>query len=84
MSGNQSRDPVYKIDAEEGAWKGLYSLPESAQEKVFTVWRDHLCYTPTQRIPGKLKRLRGEFSGYYQFEVTKDIRMIYAAPSLPV
>ena len=78
MSGSRSRDPVYKIDIEEEAWTGLDSLSESAQEKVFTLWRDYLCYTPTQRIPGKLKRLRGEFSAYYQFEVTKDIRMIYA------
>ena len=44
---------------------------------MLTLWRDHLQHAPTQRIPGKLKRLRGEYKAYYQFDITKDARMIY-------
>jgi mRNA-degrading endonuclease RelE of RelBE toxin-antitoxin system len=78
VSGNlPTAKQAYKIEVEDEAWKGLSSLPQSAQEKVTALWRDHLSHTPTQRIPGKLKALRGEYKGYYQFEITKDARMIY-------
>lgn len=41
------------------------------------LWRDHLQYTPTQRIPGKLKELKGEYKGYYQFDISRSERVIY-------
>lgn len=76
MSG--SREPTYKIEPEDEVWQGLSSLSESAQDKVYTLWRDHLREHPTQRIPGKLKRLRGDYADYYQFDITKSARMIYS------
>ncbi len=52
-------------------------MSTSGQEKVTALWRDHLSHTPTQRILGKLKRLRGAYSDYFQFDITKSQRMIY-------
>jgi len=63
---------------EDEAWQGLSSLPESQQEKVFMLWRDHLAHHPTQRIPGKLKRLKGEYAAFFQFDITQAQRMIYS------
>lgn len=78
MPGNpQTSKGTYKVAVEDEAWEGLSSLPESAQEKVTAFWRDHLQHRPTQRIPGKLKELKGEYKGYYQFDISMNERMIY-------
>ena len=77
MSGSQSNRGTYKVEVEEEAWAGLSSLPTSAQEKVTALWRDHLQHTPTQRIPGKVKELRGEYKGFYQYDISRDARMIW-------
>ena len=78
MPGNPGTKAAYTLEVEERAWQALSCLPESAQDKVFALWRDHLSHTPTQRIPGKLKQLRGDYRDYYQFEITKSQRMIYS------
>ena len=62
---------------EEEAWKGLSSLSEAGQEKVTALWRDHIQHTPKVRIPGKLKELKGDYKGYYQYDITQKDRMIY-------
>lgn len=78
MSGShQTSRETYTVEVEDEAWEGLSSLPLSAQEKVTALWRDHTQYTPTKRIPGKLKELRGVHKGLFQFDITKDKRMIY-------
>ena len=79
MSGSrQTTKPTYKVEVEEEAWEGLSSLPESQQEKVLTLWRDHLGHHPTQRIPGKLKRLKGEYHDFFQYDISQSQRMIYS------
>jgi len=73
----QGTKPAYKVQIEDEAWEGLSSLPESQQDKVFAFNKNHLQHHPTQPIPGHLKRLKGDFSAYFQFEVTQSHRMIY-------
>jgi len=68
----------YKVEVEDEAWTGLASLSKSAQEKVTALWRDHLQHTPKLRIPGKLKELKGEYKGNYQYDISKSERMIYS------
>lgn len=78
MSGSRrATEKPYKLEVEDEAWEGLSSLSESAQEKVLVLWRDHLSRTPAKRIPGKLKALKGEHKGFFQFDITRDQRMIY-------
>ena len=67
----------YRVAPAHEAWKGLASLSESAQERVTALWRDHLQHTPKLRIPGKLKELKGEYKGYYQYDINQRDRMIY-------
>jgi hypothetical protein len=52
------------VQIEDEAWEGLSSLPESQQDKVFAFNKNHLQHHPTQPIPGHLKRLKGDFSGF--------------------
>ena len=76
MSG--SAPEGYRIEWEEEVWGAIEGLPESCQDKIFSLWRDHLCKQPTQRIPGKLKELKGRHKGYYQFDINDKDRMIYS------
>lgn len=78
MSGSPKDDAPYEIIPSEDVWREIEKLPESAQEKIFALWRDQLRHTPTKRIPGKLKELKGEYKGLYQYEVTGSERMVFS------
>lgn len=72
MPGSQQTPKgKYRVELEDEAWEGLKSLSESAQEKVTALNRDHLQHTPKLRIPGKLKELKGDYKGYYQYDISK-------------
>lgn len=75
MSGSAPED--YRVEVEEQVWGALERLPETYQEKITSLWRDHLCKHPTLRIPGKLRGLKGVHKGYYEYEVTDKDRLIY-------
>jgi len=69
---------AYKIKIEDEVWGAIARLPEPFQDKIFCLFRDHLCQQPTQRIPGKLKELKGRHKGFYQFDINDRDRMIYS------
>jgi Txe/YoeB family toxin of Txe-Axe toxin-antitoxin module len=76
MTGSAPEE--YCIKYEDKVWGAIERLPESCQEKVLVLWRDHLRFQPTQTIPGKLKQLKGRHKGYYQFDINDKDRMIYS------
>jgi mRNA-degrading endonuclease RelE of RelBE toxin-antitoxin system len=75
---NGSAADDYQIRVEESVQGAIERLPKAYQNKVFRLWKSHLCKQPTQRIPGKLKELKGRYKGYYQFDINDKDRMIYS------
>lgn len=67
----------YRIEASDEVWDALAKMPEGRADKVFRFWQGHLRHTPTRRIPGIVKELKGEYKGAYQFDVSRELRMIY-------
>lgn len=69
--------PPYQIEIDEDHWQQIESWGEQRLDKFLAFVRDHLSRTPTTPIPGKLKQLRGEYRGHYQFSVDQQRRVIY-------
>jgi mRNA-degrading endonuclease YafQ of YafQ-DinJ toxin-antitoxin module len=64
---------------EEGHWKSIQALPHKAQrENALKFIKEYLPYTPKTLMPnGKLKELRGEHKGIWQFDIDRDYRILY-------
>jgi mRNA-degrading endonuclease RelE of RelBE toxin-antitoxin system len=68
----------YQIVLAEEHWRAIEQLPNDSQrESLLTFLRDHAQHTPTQRIPGKTKMLRGILRGYFQFDIDRSYRLVY-------
>ena len=67
----------YQVQLDDEHWEELRTWDERPLDVLLTFLRDHASQTPTTLIPGKLKRLRGARSGYYQFSVDRRRRLIY-------
>ncbi len=67
----------YTVHIDEEHWRVLESCSERRLEEVLVFLRDHGSRTPTARIPGKLKQLRGRYRGHFQFTIDRDHKGIY-------
>ncbi len=65
------------IEIEDAHWREFESWGERRLDEVLAFLRDHVSRTPSTHVPGKLKQLRGEYRGYYQFSVDRERRVIY-------
>src|SRR6478672_11914635 len=79
VSGNPPEESGvnYKLNIEERVWEALSSLQPGLQERVTAFWRDHLQTHPHHPPVNSVKRLRGEWSHYFQFDVDRSRRMLY-------
>ena len=69
--------PPYEVRIDERQWAEIATWRSNAQQALFEFLRDHAARTPTAPLPPKLKRLRGVYSGLYQFRVDRERRFIY-------
>jgi mRNA-degrading endonuclease YafQ of YafQ-DinJ toxin-antitoxin module len=56
---------------------GLAALQPAHVNNVMAFLRDHARFTPTNLIPGQLKALKGTWRGYYEFRVSRQLRLRY-------
>jgi Txe/YoeB family toxin of Txe-Axe toxin-antitoxin module len=77
MTGSRPQPP-FEVVLDERDWDSLRKLPrESQQNDAFEFLWGHASHTPTVRIPGKLKRLKGEHSDLYQYDIDREYRILY-------
>ena len=69
--------PQYELALDDEHWEILESWGERRLEEVLAFLRDHASRTPTVRIPGKLKQLKEQWRGYYQYTVDNSHKLIY-------
>ncbi|MEX1022018.1 MAG: type II toxin-antitoxin system mRNA interferase toxin, RelE/StbE family [Dehalococcoidia bacterium] len=67
----------YTFETADVFLRGLDSLEPAHLNKVMAFLRDHVRYTPTTLIPGNLKALKGTWKGYYEFHVSRSLRLRY-------
>lgn len=67
----------YDIVLTDDHWEELRGWDDHLVNALMAFIRDHASRTPTTRIPGKLKQLKGAHRGYYQFRVDRQRRFIY-------
>lgn len=68
----------YEIMIDDDIWASIAALPrESQRDNCLKFLWSHASHTPTLRIPGKLKRLRGEHSDLFQYEIDQEYRLLY-------
>ena len=77
MARQESAPPPYTVEIEDAHWNEFASWGERRLDGVLAFLRDHVSHTPTARVPGKLKQLRGEYRGLYQFSVDRQHKVIY-------
>lgn len=66
----------YQVRLDAVHWVTLESWDERRLDEVLVFLRDHASRTPTQRIPRKLKQLRGRYRGFFQYSVDTDHKLI--------
>jgi mRNA-degrading endonuclease RelE of RelBE toxin-antitoxin system len=66
----------YRVAIERGAQRALRSLTPAARSRVNRFIESHLKVTPTGAYPN-VKRLSGAYRDYWQFDVTRGLRLIY-------
>ena len=69
--------PDYEVRLTDEHWDELRGWDDHLVNTLMAFIRDHASRTPTTRIPGRLKMLKGAYHGYYQFRVDRDRRFIY-------
>lgn len=67
----------YEVRLTDNHWDELRGWDDRLVDELMAFIRDHASRTPTTRIPGKLKQLKGEYREYYQFRVDRQRRFIY-------
>ena len=68
----------YEVRLTDDHWDELRRWDDRLVDALMAFIRDHASRTPTTRIPGKLKQLKGVvFRGCYQFRVDQRRRFIY-------
>lgn len=67
----------YSFETADAFTDGLANLQPAHVNKVMAFLRDYARYTPTKPIPGKLKALKGTWRGYYEYHLSKSIRLRY-------
>jgi mRNA-degrading endonuclease RelE of RelBE toxin-antitoxin system len=68
---------AYQVILKREARRAIQSIPPhiAVQAQVFI--DTHLRHYPTQRIPAKMKRLKGQLTGIWQYDLPSDYRLWY-------
>jgi len=68
---------TYRIILKREARNTLKSIPRHISQQAQIFINAHLQHHPTQRIPYKMKRLRGQLSGIWQYDLPSGYRLWY-------
>ena len=52
-------------------------ISESQLDRAQVFLRDHAMKTPTQPIPGRLKKLKGTWARYWQYDIAHTVQWLY-------
>jgi len=69
--------PRYAVKLSNKAEAGLRRLHSTTRSKVQDILDNFLSNTPLLRVPGKVKKLKGEYTGILQYDVTDSVRIRY-------
>ena len=69
--------PWYAVKLSNKAEAGLRRLHSTTRAKVQDILDNFLPNTPLLRVPGKVKKLKGEYAGILQYNVTYSVRVRY-------
>jgi len=67
----------YTFEVADAFTEGLEALQPAHLNKVMAFLRDYARYTPTTLIPGQLTALKGTWRGYYEYHISKALRLRY-------
>jgi mRNA-degrading endonuclease RelE of RelBE toxin-antitoxin system len=70
---------TYRIVLKREARRALQSIPRHIAQQAQTFIDAHLQHSPTQRIPSKMKRLKGQLSGVWPYDMPSGYRLWYRA-----
>jgi|CXWL01.1.fsa_nt_gi mRNA-degrading endonuclease RelE of RelBE toxin-antitoxin system len=71
--------PRYTVKLNKRARQGLSRLPAKQQREAERLLTEFLPTTPIERVPGKVKKLRGAYErlGYLQYDLPDGYRIWY-------
>ena len=72
---------TYHVILKRDAAKALTTIPTHIAEQARGFIDTHLRHHPTQRIPAKLKQLKGALSGVWQYDLPSGYRLWYRVDS---
>ena len=72
-------EPRYTVRVHKKAQKGLLALTGNRRREAERLLNEFLPETPLLRVPGKTKKLRGEYErfGYLQYDLPDGCRLQY-------
>jgi mRNA-degrading endonuclease RelE of RelBE toxin-antitoxin system len=85
LATDEGQDYRIEIEDADEYWAELERLPSATQEEVTSFVANYLTKQPTTIIPqlaGKLKELKGDYKGYWQYDVGEK-RLIYLPEENP-
>jgi addiction module RelE/StbE family toxin len=68
---------TYRVILNRDARNALRIIPRHIAQQAQQFIDDHLFHHPTLRIPAKMKRLKGQLAGIYQYDLPSDYRLWY-------
>src|SRR5687768_7920601 len=68
---------TYQVILRREAYKALQTIPSMIAQQAERFIDTHLRYTPTQRIPAKMKQLKGSLAGIWQYDLPSGYRLWY-------
>jgi mRNA-degrading endonuclease RelE of RelBE toxin-antitoxin system len=68
---------TYRVILKREARNNLHTLPSHITQQARQFIDTHLGHQPTQRILGKLKRLKGQLADVWQYDLPSGYRLWY-------
>jgi mRNA-degrading endonuclease RelE of RelBE toxin-antitoxin system len=68
---------TYHVILKRDAAKALQAIPTLIAQQARGFIDTHLQHHPTQRIPSKLKQLKGSLTGIWQYDLPSSYRLWY-------
>lgn len=68
---------TYQVILKREARRAIQSIPRYIADQARVFIDTHLRRYPIQRIPAKIKRLKGQLAGIWQYDLPSDYRLWY-------
>ena len=70
-------DDPYTFEGTDVVKSYLDQMKSGHLNRLMKFLGGHASQSPTTSIPGSLKELKGDWKGYWQYDVSMDIKLIY-------